>query len=81
MPRKAKVISRRRPGLVRDAIVSVLSAKPRGATVAEIEQGVRGLIGDAPGSSIRSYLRLNTDFPFFRREFLDGLGCVAVAAN
>ena len=26
-------------------------------------------------------LRLNTDFPFFRREFLDGLGCVSVAAN
>ena len=26
-------------------------------------------------------LRLNTDFPFFRREFLDGLGCVSKAAN
>lgn len=61
MPRKAKEPLRRRPGQVRDAIVCVLSAKPRGASVAEIEQGVRGLIGEAPASSIRSYLRLNTD--------------------
>lgn len=61
MPRKAKEPARRRPGQVRDAIVSVLSAKPHGASVSEIEDGVRGLIGEAPGSSIRSYLRLNTD--------------------
>jgi DNA modification methylase len=66
--RKVKVQLRRRPGQVRDAIVSVLAAKPRGASVAEIEQGVRGLIGDAPGSSIRSYLRLNSDSIFERAD-------------
>lgn len=44
----------------------MLAAKPRGASVAEIEQGVKGLIGEAPGSSIRSYLRLNTDSIFER---------------
>lgn len=53
--------ARRRPGEVRDAIVRVLSTKPRGASVSEIEQGVEGLIGSAPSSSIRSYLRLNAD--------------------
>lgn len=68
MKRKAKQPARRRPGQVRDAIVNVLAAKPRGASVAEIEQGVRGLIGEAPGSSIRSYLRLNTDSIFERAD-------------
>jgi DNA modification methylase len=58
---------RRRPGEVRDAIVAVLSTKPRGAAVSEIEEGVRTLIGEAASSSIRSYLRLNSD-SLFRRE-------------
>jgi DNA modification methylase len=50
---------RRRPGEIRDAIVAVLSGKPRGASVADIEAGVKELIGNVPSSSIRSYLRLN----------------------
>jgi site-specific DNA-methyltransferase (adenine-specific) len=65
--RKRNRRHRRRPGEVRDAIVTVLSAKPYGASVAEIEDGVRGLIGGAPSSSIRSYLRLNSD-SLFRRQ-------------
>ena len=36
---------RRRPGEVRDAIVSVLSDRPRGASLAEIEGAVNSLIG------------------------------------
>jgi site-specific DNA-methyltransferase (adenine-specific) len=58
---------RRRPGEVRDAILTVLSNRPRGAAVSEIETAVRDLIGEAASSSIRSYLRLNTD-SIFRRE-------------
>lgn len=59
---------KRRPGEVRDAIVEVLSAHPRGASVAEIEKGVGALIGDTPPSSIRSYLRLNTPALFARMD-------------
>jgi site-specific DNA-methyltransferase (adenine-specific) len=57
---------RRRPGEVRDAIVAVLSNKPRGASVLEIAEGVRGLIGHSAPSSIRSYLRLNSASLFHR---------------
>lgn len=59
---------KKRPGQVRDAIIEVLSAHPRGATVAEIESGVEGLIGDTPPSSVRSYLRLNTPALFARMD-------------
>jgi DNA modification methylase len=62
--KKARRPSRRRPGEIRDAIVAVLSAKPRGASVADIEFGVNELIGAAPSSSIRSYLRLNSKVLF-----------------
>jgi DNA modification methylase len=62
-----KTRKRRRPGEVRDAIVSILAAKPRGASVSEIEEGVGDLIGNSASSSIRSYLRLNSD-SLFRRE-------------
>lgn len=58
---------RRRPGEVRDAIVKILSTKPHGASVSEIQQAVGELIGDSASSSIRSYLRLNSD-SLFRRE-------------
>ena len=47
--------------------MTVLSTRPRGAAVSEIEEGVRELIGKAASSSIRSYLRLNAD-SLFRRE-------------
>lgn len=59
---------KRRPGQVRDAIVSVLSAHPLGASVAEIESGVARIIGDGPSSSVRSYLRLNTPTMFARMD-------------
>lgn len=51
---------KRRPGEVRDAIITVLSQYPNGAPVAEIEKGVQGFFGKTTSSSIRSYLRLNT---------------------
>ena len=47
--------------------MTVLSNKPQGASVLEIAEGVRGLIGNSAPSSIRSYLRLNSD-SLFRRE-------------
>lgn len=59
---------RRRPGEIRDAIVEVLQALPRGASVQEITGGVVELIGDVPASSVRSYLRLNTPELFARME-------------
>lgn len=79
---KRKTVERRRPGEIRDAIVSVLSKKSRGATVAEIQDAVHALIGSAAPSSVRSYLRLNSDSLFFRqvrgvytiRETADGYG-------
>ncbi len=57
-----------RPGAVRDAIVKVLSDRPKGASVKEIEYGVAQQIGSVPSSSIRSYLRLNTPEMFVRME-------------
>jgi DNA modification methylase len=59
---------KRRPGEVRDAIIQVLADRPSGASVAEIERGVTAIIGDAPSSSVRSYLRLNTPTIFARTE-------------
>ena len=59
---------RRRPGEIRDAIVTILSRRPSGASVTEIQDAVRGLIGGAASSSIRSYLRLNSDSLFRRQD-------------
>jgi DNA modification methylase len=61
------MLNKRRPGEVRDAIVTVLAARPNGATVPEIEEAVRQIIGQAAPSSVRSYLRLNTPEIFERR--------------
>lgn len=61
-------MEKRRPGEVRDAIIAVLSDRPGGATVTEIETGVSRLIGAASPSSVRSYLRLNTPTLFARME-------------
>ena len=61
-------MEKRRPGEIRDAILEVLVNRPYGATVAEIETGVSHLIGEAPSSSIRSYLRLNTPALFARMD-------------
>lgn len=60
------MLTRRRPGEVRDAIFSVLSASPGGASVQTIERQVVELIGSAAASSVRSYLRLNTPSVFVR---------------
>ena len=59
---------KRRPGEVRDAIVSMLGGRPRGASVAEIANGVKTRLGDVPASSIRSYLQLNTPKLFARMD-------------
>lgn len=58
--------TKRRPGEVRDAILSVLTARPAGAPLRTIEQHVADLIGHAARSSVRSYLRLNTPSTFLR---------------
>lgn len=57
---------KRRPGEVRDAIVAVLAATPDGVSLPEIERRVSQRIGEAPSSSVRSYLRLNTPTLFSR---------------
>jgi DNA modification methylase len=59
---------RRRPGEVRDAIVTVLEGHPRGASVQAITQEVSELIGEVSPSSVRSYLQLNTSTLFARQE-------------
>ena len=51
---------KRKPGAVRDAIIDALAFRTHGATIAEITREVSARIGPTPGSSIRSYLRLNT---------------------
>jgi DNA modification methylase len=61
-------MNRKRPGEVRDAIVRVLEARPRGASVSEITQQVTSMIGVVPASSVRSYLQLNTPALFARMD-------------
>lgn len=58
--------TKRRPGEVRDAILSVLTARPDGVSLHTIEQHVADLIGHSARSSVRSYLRLNTPSTFIR---------------
>jgi DNA modification methylase len=60
------MLTKRRPGEVRDAIIAVLSTRPDGASLAEIDTAVRQFLGDAAPSSVRSYLRLNTPEVFRR---------------
>lgn len=62
------IVQRKRPGEVRDAIVSVLQTRPAGATVSEIESEVTARIGHTSPSSVRSYLRLNTPTLFARMD-------------
>jgi DNA modification methylase len=40
--------------------MDTLAYRPRGATIAEIAEGVSHRLGPTPASSVRSYLRLNT---------------------
>lgn len=70
-----RYVIRRRPGEVRDAIVRYLTARGRAATVRQIEEAVGALAGGAAGSSVRSYLRLNTGKLFVR----EGRGLYALA--
>lgn len=53
------------PGIVRDSIISYLSAA-ESASVAEIAQAVASRVGYVPSSSVRSYLNLNTPDLFQR---------------
>ena len=54
------------PGRVRDAILDVLSESPTSLSVATIIAEVQKQVRDAPPSSVRSYLRLNTPELFVR---------------
>ena len=60
------MLTRRKPGEVRDAILAVLASHPYGASVQSIEENVTELIGKPTASSVRSYLRLNTPSTFIR---------------
>lgn len=64
--KKSVLTKKRRPGEIRDSILSVLVSKPEGATPSEIEHAVKAVMGDVKSSSIRSYLRLNSPELFFR---------------
>jgi hypothetical protein len=61
---------RRRPGLVRDAIVDYLRRiYPASSNVQAIHAAVcETLQSDVPASSVRSYLRLNTPETFQRTD-------------
>ena len=59
---------KKRPGEVRDAIVRVLATHPKGVSVSEIERGVESILGPTAHSSIRSYLRLNSETLFARMD-------------
>lgn len=60
------MLTKRRPGEVRDAITYFLATSPGGATLAEISRAVGQIIGPVAPSSIRSYLQLNTPRVFTR---------------
>lgn len=65
---KPRTGEKKRPGQVRDAIVAVLENRPNGASLKEIETEVSNMLGSVSPSSIRSYLRLNTEKMFVREE-------------
>lgn len=59
-------VQKKSPGLVRDAIVSILADAQEPLSVAEIERNVEIILGPTPSSSIRSYLRLNSPGLFIK---------------
>ncbi len=59
---------RRRPGEIRDAILSVMPRRGNSISIAAIRDGVRELVGPIAESSVRSYLRLNSATLFRRDE-------------
>ncbi len=56
------------PGRVSDSILQVMSLTSKALSVKEVEERVKRVIGPTPGSSVRSYLRLNTPEMFVREE-------------
>lgn len=56
------------PGTVRDSIMQTLSARPNGASAAEITRAVSDKLGETSPSSVRSYLQINTPRLFVRSE-------------
>ena len=60
--------ARQAPGRVRDGIVQVMSHTSQPLSVKEIEERVSQVVGPTRGSSIRSYLRLNTPSVFARER-------------
>ena len=60
--------ARQAPGRVRDGIVQVMSHTSQPLSVKEIEERVSQVAGPTRGSSIRSYLRLNTPSVFARER-------------
>lgn len=60
--------TRRRPGEIRDAILSYLSVRDAGANAAEIRRAIQNQFRDdiVAASSVRSYLNLNTPGSFER---------------
>ena len=65
------------PGRVRDGILQVMSHTSRPLAVREIEERVSRVVGPAGGSSVRSYLRLNTPRIFVR----EGRGVYALRSD
>src|ERR1700723_609512 len=61
------MLTRRRPGEVRDAIVDYLRSRGGPASVTEIEQALAAQFeAPIPASSVRSYLQLNSPGTFTR---------------
>ncbi len=56
------------PGRIRDGIVEVMSLTSKALSVKEIEGRVSQVVGPTRGSSVRSYLRLNTPRMFIRER-------------
>jgi len=61
-----KNAQRKEPGIVRDAIIDVLSDAHGPMSAREVSSRVSALIGETPESSVRSYLLLNTPEKFRR---------------
>ncbi|MBQ7721505.1 MAG: site-specific DNA-methyltransferase [Kiritimatiellae bacterium] len=61
-----KTQQRKEPGVVRDAIINVLSEADEPLSATEVSSRVADLIGETPESSVRSYLLLNTPGKFRR---------------
>ncbi|MGQ0844328.1 MAG: hypothetical protein ACT4QF_09335 [Sporichthyaceae bacterium] len=61
------VVERRKPGLVRDAIVAAFKDTKKEMTVAQVRESVDQALGESiPSSSVRSYLNKNTPGLFER---------------